>query len=170
MPSIIRPSDFTEATSQHATLWNPAVLQRMIPFLAGQRVIVCTDRGNGHAMEGYIVGIQSGTRHSDDPHILISNAHDDTDGRLIGVHNLGEIVVLSNANVRWNTSTAIFNETTEALRLVKQFIGADFPAGAPYKGQRKWTVTVVWDGVQVAWGESYRDRRWMVRDGHVTVA
>lgn len=164
MPSIIRPSDFTVAgsTNQAPTEWSVAILKRVLPFLDGVRVIVVTDRGTGHAVEGYIVGLHDSTASSNYPHIAMGDEPDDTTKRLHRLSDMGEIVVLGESNARWNAATAIRNETYDALKAVQQFIGTDFPPGAPYKGARRWTFTLTPDGVRVAWGESYRDRRWFV--------
>lgn len=172
MPSIIRPTDYAdhEAKTRTAGAWDPATLKRLIPLLAGQRVIVVTDQGNGHAVEGYITAIQDGTANSQYPHIAVGSTPDDSLQRLHRVSDLGEVMILGQSNARWDLHTALSAETGAALRAVRQFIGADFPAGAPYKGQRRWITTVTWDGVRVAWGESIlRDRRWFVAaDGTVT--
>lgn len=164
MPSIIRPSDFDTATTtkQNTTEWSAAVLKRLVPFLDGVRVIVVTDRSTGHAVEGYIVGLHEATALSDYPHIAMGDVPGDTTKRLHRVSDLGEIIVLGESNARWNAATAIHDEIAEALKAVRQFIGTDFPAGAPYKGRRRWTSTLTWAGVRLAWGESYRDRRWFV--------
>jgi len=164
MPSIIRPTDYSDHESSTRTLgaWDPATLKRLVPFLAGQRVIVVTDRGNGHAVEGYVVGIQEATARSDYPHIVMADTPDDSLKRLHRVSDLGEIMLLTDSNARWSLHTAIHHETGAALKAVRQFLGTDFPPGAPYKGPRRWTTTLSWSGVRVGWGESYRDRRWFV--------
>lgn len=172
MPSIIRPTDFREheAAPRTSYAWDPATLKRLVPILAGQEVIVVTESGTGHAVQGYIVAIVEGTSRSQYPHIGIGDTPDATTYRLHRVDALGEIVVLSGySNARWDLHTLISQETGRALKAVRAHIGTDFPAGAPYKGPRRWTLTLTWDGVRAAWGQSVlRDRRWFV-DAHGNV-
>lgn len=172
MPSIIHATDFAEFESTTRTLgvWDPATLVRLVPFLKGHPVIVQTS-DSGHCVTGEITGIQQGTVNSQYPHLAIRSANGDT--TLHRVSNLGSIVVLSDVvkSPKWDAQTAIRAEISAALADVRAFIGTDFPAGAPYKGARKWTTTLTWSGVSVAWGESFRDRRWYVdHDGAVAAA
>lgn len=171
MPNIIHAGDFAEFESTTRTLgkWDPATLVRLVPFLKGHPVIVQTS-DSGHCVTGEITGIQQGTVNSQYPHIAVRNEHGTT---LHRVSDLGSIIVTSDAvkSPKWDAHNAIRAEINAALTDVRTFIGTDFPAGAPYKGPRRWTTTLTWSGVSVAWGESFRDRRWYVdNDGAVTTA
>jgi hypothetical protein len=171
MPSIIHAGDFTEydAATRAQGQWAPATLKRLAPFLEGCRVIVQTS-DSGHCVTGEVTGIQESTTSSAYPHLAVRGGNGDT--TLHRVSDLGPIVVLDDgASPKWEALYAMGEETRAALAAVRAFIGTDFPAGAPYKGPRRWTTTLTWAGVSVAWGESYRDRRWAVdTDGTVTVS
>lgn len=171
MPNIIHAGDFAEfdAATRALGQWAPATLKRLVPFLKGCRVIVQTS-DSGHCVAGEVTGIQEGTRTSSYPHLAVRSDNGDT--TLHRVSDLGSIVVLDDgASPKWEALYAMGEETRKALADVRAFIGTDFPAGAPYKGQRRWITTITWSGVSVAWGESYRDRRWAVdNDGSVVVS
>jgi hypothetical protein len=169
MPSIIRPTDYARFESKTRTLgaWNPATLKRLVPLLKGVRVIVVTDTRTGHAVEGYITGIRQSTLNSQYEHIAMADQPGAREQRLHRVSDMGEIMLLDSSNARWTLDSLLSQETGAALKAVRQHIGTDFPAGAPYKGERRWITTVTWEGVRVAWGESFRDRRWLVTDGTV---
>lgn len=167
MPNIIRPTDFAQFENSTRTLgkWDPATLRRLVPLVVGQPVIVGIS-DTGHAVVGEIVAIHESTRNSQYPHLEIRDAHDST---LYAVSRIAEIIVLGESTAKWDLLSSLSDQTRAALSAVRQFIGADFPAGAPYKGARRFTTTVTWDAVRVAWGESFRDRRWHVTaDGTVT--
>lgn len=169
MPSIIRPEDFAQFESKTRTLgkWDPATLERLVPHLAGlECIVVVTDR-TGHAVSGQVVAYKSSTAASNYPHLSVRDEHGTTNYR---VDNVAEIVILGHSSRKWTLLTQLHDETTAALKAVREFLGGiDFPPGAPYKGKRAWTTTITHTGVTVAWGESYRDRRWYVdHDGLVT--
>lgn len=169
MPSIIRPTDFArfESTTRTLGAWDPATLKRLVPLLQDVRVIAVTDTRTGHAVEGYVTGIRQGTRNSQYPHLAMATQPGDREQRLHRVSDLGEIMLLDSSNARWTLDSLLSQETGNALKAVRQHIGTDFPAAAPYKGQRRWITSVTWEGVRVAWGESFRDPRWLVTDGTV---
>lgn len=171
MPNMIHASDFAEfdAATRALGQWAPATLKRLVPFLVGRRVIVQTS-DTGHAVTGEVTGIHESSRTSQYPHLAVRNDNGDT--TLHRVSDLGPIVVLDDgASPKWDALYAMGEEARAALAAVRAFIGTDFPAGAPYKGQRRWITTITWSGVSVAWGESFRDRRWAVdNDGSVVVS
>lgn len=170
MPSIIQPTDFAEFENTTRTLgsWDPDTLQRLVPFLAGEQVIVVTDESTGHAVQGEIVGYQTSTVNSQYPHVVILDAHGQRTA--YRVSNMGAIMQLGNSPARWNAATAMRDEIQAALRAVRAHLGGiDFPEGTPRKGPRRWTMHLTHRGVAVAWGQSLFDSRWYVdHDGNVT--
>lgn len=168
MPNIIRPSYFTN--SRTLGEWDPATLQRLVPFLVGKQIIAVTETRTGHAVQGEVIRYQESTVNSYYPHLAIRDQHGQT--TLYRVSNLGEIMTLDPmCKVRWDAEAAIREEKYAALAAVRAFMGGiDFPTEEPYKGRRQWTMTLTSRGVTVAWGESFRDRRWYVdHEGNVTV-
>lgn len=167
MPHIVRPDAFAQYGfgRGHAQHWDAAILKRAVPFLDGEQVLIAT--ANTHMVQGEVTGIVPDTLSSQYPHLQVVGEHN---RMLVRVSDVREIVVLSGAGVAWQLSTKLHEESMAATAAVRKFIGSDWPAGAPYKGQRKFTVTPTWDGTKVAWGESFRDRAWLVAaDGTVTV-
>jgi hypothetical protein len=170
MPSIIRPTDFAQFESKTRTLgsWDPATLERLVPHLAGLDCIVVVSDRSGHAVTGQVVGYKHSTHASNYPHLSIRDEHGNTTN--YRVSNLGEIMVLGHTNPKWDMLKDLSNETGNALKAVREHLGGiDFPAEAPHKGKRAWTMYVTHHGVTVAWGESFRDPRWYVdHAGNVT--
>lgn len=172
MPNMIHAADFAQfdAATRALGQWAPATLKRLVPFLKGHRVIVQTS-DSGHCVTGEVTGIQESTTNSQYPHLAVRSDNGDT--TLHRVSDLGPIVVLDDGakSPKWEALHAMGEETRAALADVRAFIGTDFPVGAPYKGPRRWVTTITWSGVSVAWGESYRDRRWAVdNDGSVVAS
>lgn len=172
MPNLITANDFREFERDcNPDVWDAATMRRLVPFLDGADVIVVTVRETGTAVQGRITGIVPATHNSDYPHIALTDENGDT--TLYRVSGLGPIMVLGDrgATARWQATNSMFQAQRAALRAVQQFIGSDFPAGAPYKGRRQWLTTLTWDGHLVRWGESPRDRSWQVdADGNASVA
>lgn len=163
MPSIIRPADFAQFENKVRTLgkWDPATLERLVPHLAGAECIVVVSDRTGHAVSGQVVGYKASTHASYYPHLSIRDEHGNTTN--YRVSDVGEIVILGTSTAKWDLHKQLSDETGAALKAVRAFLGGiDFPPGAPYKGERRWILSITNSGVTVAWGESYRDRRWYV--------
>lgn len=173
MPAIITAADFTEfERDTRPDTWDAASLRRLVPFLDGVDVIVVTHRDTGTAVRGRITGISSSSRTSDYPQLHVTSELGDT--TLYRVSGLGPIMILDDgpaSTAKWQCTNAMHEERARGLRAVQQFIGTDFPAGAPYKGGRKWLLSLTWDGVLARWGTSTRDRSWKVdENGNASTA
>lgn len=163
MPSMISPTDFAEFEwgMGRTTEWDPATLQRLVPFLAGEQAVVVTDSRTGHAVTGEVVSLHDSTANSNYPHLGIRDERGDV--TRYRVSDLGPIMLLGDSNVRWDAGKAMRDELQAALAAVRAHLGGiDFLPEHPHKGPRRWTTHLSGFGVTVAWGESFRDRRWYV--------
>lgn len=77
----IKPQDFSsKVTDPNRENWTLATIEHVVETLKGRRVVVETDKGTGHSVEGEIVGYASSGSSNPGPRLQVRTSYVDAEG------------------------------------------------------------------------------------------